>query len=137
MKAGTAELPWKKAAMALVACFLVGYAVQLGVTVLDRGDLESVVQPSAVGDSSYFAVPETLAVGDALATYEGQTLVAAARAPEKASSFSMIRIGREDSGAFDVYRAGDESDETLRDVFFLKTAPRRFLRVRVAEAAPE
>ena len=131
------EFPWRNTAVVLIVCFLIGFAVQLAFTFSDgRANLETVVQPSAVGDDAYFDVPEGLAEGTPLVMYEGQTLVAAATAPEKARSVSMMRVGKEDGGQFDIYQSGDDSDDSLRGAYFLKTAPRRFLRLRIQETTP-
>ncbi len=133
MKAESRDFPWKMTAVMLVGVFLLGFGGQVAIAYLDREGLETVLQPSAVEDSSYFPVPDPLAMDMPLVTFEGQSLVAAAVGDEKAKSDSMIRVGPEDSDKYDLYRSDDESDESLQGVYFLKTAPRRFLRVRVAE----
>jgi hypothetical protein len=125
------EIPGRKSAVVLMALFLAGFIAQILLVRTDRRTaLEEVQFPTAVGDTSYFPVPEGLAAGDLLVRFEGRVLVAATGKIENMPGFRLDRVGRDETGRFAIYRLNERKNGAEEGFLFLKTGPKHFLAVR-------
>ncbi|MEA3189324.1 MAG: hypothetical protein QOD99_3154 [Chthoniobacter sp.] len=109
----------------LGAALIGGFAIVAAFTCYDhlhRPELETVTEPTAVGDSDFIQPP---AGRDAvLGRFQGKKLVASQRI--KARDTRMRKAGMDDGGKFYVYRSSEPND---RDALFLKVAPEDYLRI--------
>ena len=125
------EFSGRKVAVILMVLFLAGFVLQILLVRADRRTaLEEVQFPTAAGDYDFFPVPGNLAAGDVVARFEGRSLVAAVDTTENMPGFRLDRLGKEETGKFEVYRLREGEDGADKGLLFLKTGPKRFLAVR-------
>ncbi len=95
--------------------------------------LETVEQPSAVGDTRYFAPPEELEEGQVVTMQQGRRLLALQHKPAGHDDGMMVRAGSDDRG-FVLYRSIREKDGQLRypGQLFLKTSDNKYLPLKPA-----
>lgn len=98
---------------------------------LDR--LETVEQPSAVGDTNYAPNPDVKDVGKVETTMHGRPLVITEEKVMDENDGTMIRAGSDDRG-FVLYRSTREKNGQLLypDMLFLKVKDDQFLSLRLA-----
>lgn len=127
------------AAMRLGEALLLGFAVAIlfaGMDEAQREKLETYQEISAVGDRTYFPIPEERSKPPAPALiFQGQPLVPESYEPVKIRDTRMFRVGKDDAGQYSVYasregtgsekgRTGGKNDKFL----YIKVAPDEYLR---------
>jgi hypothetical protein len=109
-----------KWAIALGATMLAGMTVISLLAAHDKGqlqELETVVQPTALGDNQYAAPVTNLSIP--VAVYQGKQLFALSLDPEHVRDPIMIREGMDDSGKLSIYKSPEPKHAGR---FFIKTA---------------
>jgi len=99
---------------------------------LDR--LETVEQPSAVGDTNYAPTPDDKVVGKVVSTMQGKPLAISKGKVMNESDGTMIRAGSDDRG-FVLYRSTREKNgkPMLPGLLFLKVKDDQFLSLTLAD----
>lgn len=97
------------------------------------GELETVEQPSAVGDENYFVPPVGLKKWQVVTTRKNRPLRSVGDETKGHHDGMMFRAGSDDRG-FVLYRSIRESDGHLRypGQLFLKTGEDRYLALKPA-----
>jgi hypothetical protein len=120
--------PWA-AWIALATLVLVSCVA--GFTAWDRAHtaaLETVITPTAVGDTHYIEVPNA-GSGPIGLKYQGQALDMVAES--KIRDSRLVRVGTDDSGAYSLYRLEDEKEGLPKDRFYIKVKTNDFMEVSV------
>lgn len=130
------DFPGRKSALVLMALFLTGFILQILLVRADRRTaLEEVQFPTAAGDSSYFPVPENLTASNPLVRFKGRMLVAAQDKIKSIPGFRLDRVGKDETGRFQIYRLREGEEGAEEGLFFLKTGPKKFLPIREQTSA--
>jgi hypothetical protein len=133
----------KSAAVALGGALLVGLLVLLGLTHCDqvhRTDLERAEEITAVGDSIFSKIPTDAATPPPRAAMlKGQALYPVSDKTYELPDSRMIRVGTDPEAGLNVYETAmkvpgleGERAKAEEKSYFLKVAPKRYLRVRAS-----
>ena len=131
------ELFGKTAALALCVCLLAGLAGQTAFTFHDtliRLRLEKIVEPTGVGDASFFTPPGPLDPQKPVAFFQGKSLFMVSSAPIKLHDSKAIRVGMDDSGSSVIYRPSDSAAVVKGSPeYLLKIDRDRYMKVKSAQ----
>ncbi len=136
-------MPGRRAAFCVGAVLLAGLVTALAVAVRDnqrRGDLETIAETTAVGDSHYFPMPPlpTTPAFPVVAYFHGKPLCPADYRRHEAELDDMTRVGVEDKTGCVVYQAPavakDDDERRIGSILYLKVSATEFLKLR--EAGP-
>ncbi len=98
-----------------------------------RAQLETVEQVTAVGDTTYFKMPEMTEKPSALAvSFQGKQLYPASFKRMGNRDSRMLRVGTDDSGAYGIYAVREAIDARKKEAeeLYLKLGPDEYLNVR-------
>lgn len=115
------------AAFRLGVALLIGVALMLALTMLDRqrrGKIEGWEEVTAVGDRSFFPPPSSSAA-PAVVTWEAGSLTVTAGEPQKMKDTQMRRAGRDEASGMAIYEHTTPTPGAAR--YFLKVAPGEYL----------
>ena len=127
------ELRWLSTAATLGIALVVALGGMALFTYFDRtqrASLESVSEPTAVGDTRF--VPAGESVERPLGKFRGRVLMG--DSVKKYDDSRMLRLGDDDTGSFGVYKIGQAKpskraqQETDADSYFLKTASGQYIK---------
>jgi hypothetical protein len=119
----------------IVAALLLGYAVVALFAAREksqRAELERVIEPTAVGDMSFFPLPQPWDVKRPLAVFQGTPLYFHdwSRLPDSL----MQKAGRSDSAAFTVYKFHPATPQS-EEIFYLKVNTNLYAAVQPKQSA--
>jgi hypothetical protein len=131
----------RRHAIYLGAALLAGLTLVLIFTALDRSrrtQLEATSQTTAVGDRAFFLLPQISQKPPGVAAnFRGQPLYPISYARVEIRDSRMTQAGSDDSGTFRIYTTREhvplqdgEIDKPGEPVYFLKTAPDEYVKVR-------
>ena len=117
-----------KWAAGLGVALLLGLAAVTASAVYDKahlGSLETVTEPTAVGDKAFFT-PASRELGVTVLTWNGRPLRLGDIKNVRASDVGMLKAGMDDTHSFFIY-TGPETAKG--DVYYLKVAGGEYLKV--------
>lgn len=129
-------MTWPRTAASLCLLMLLGLAANAFMVwqdKLDRGQLETVLQPTAVGDHRLYDPPDDLEPGSVVARIDGDPVLAAGDELVEARDSMMLLLSEADGGALAIYRSTQEEsgDGDLRGRYFVKVKRERYLPVEL------
>jgi len=113
-------------AMALVV-LLGAVAISQAVARSERTSVEKLTENTAAGDRDYFPFPKKSDGDKMLVSFQGKKWFRADADTAKEHDSEMIRLGRDDSGRYEVYRWIKEKPDNAR--YYLKFDSERFLPI--------
>ncbi|MEZ0259301.1 MAG: hypothetical protein ACAI37_28790 [Chthoniobacter sp.] len=143
------DFPGQRAAVCLGAVLLVALFIVLALTWRDNGQraqLETTVEYTAVGDSSYYPMPANPPAPPypVVASLKGQPLYPVDYRRREFAADDMTRAGLDEKGGYLLYR-GPEKSEKKKDadeikrgpLYYLKISPTEYLKLRTINSDPE
>jgi hypothetical protein len=132
----------RSAAMSLGAALLVGLAITAVLARHDRlhrTELERAEEVTAVGDVSFFKPPtEAMKPPPVAAKLDGQLLYPVSYKPFELQDSRMIRVATDSEAGLNIYETAlnvapqeGEREKVGEKFYFLKIAPKQYIRVRV------
>jgi hypothetical protein len=129
--------------MSLGVLLLGGLAILLGLTHRDqvhRAELERAEEVTAVGDLRFFNMPtEIVKPPPRAAVLNGQPLYPVSYKPYELPDSRMIRVGVDAEAGISIYETAvnvpaqeGEREKADQKFYFLKLAPKEYLRVRAS-----
>jgi hypothetical protein len=135
--------PGQRAAVALCVALLMGLGLALALVLRDnahRGELEGVVESSAVGDTHYLSIPEPPPPEPfpAVAHLHGQPLIPAGYKRHEKREADLQPLAKDEATGLTIYQAPVKAKEAGEPpTYFLKTGPGEFLKVRPGSATAQ
>jgi hypothetical protein len=133
------EISWRPQLVAFASATVAGMLVLLAFGTWDRtrrSDLESIAQVTAVGDTTYFPMPNSANATAPQTTYRGDSLYAVSTKKIGIKDSLMERVGQIDSGEYWLYAPRQEVKAQHAGVLkkgeglFLKVDEHEFLRLQ-------
>jgi hypothetical protein len=134
------ELAYRSYATRLALCLTVALGVVAAHTYYNRGrrgELERVIEATAVGDRQFFPVGEN----QPAVSFQGRVLSPIGGAPKEIRETKVLRAGTDATGRYHVYVHRPPEGETGKEekarvensAYLLKTGPSQFVEFQLAD----
>jgi hypothetical protein len=117
---------WAYGLMGGFLALMVIFAMTVWIDGQNRSKLESISEPTAVGDPTVVAFDPRDNPGREVLNWNGQPYFLQTNEPVKLPEFEALKIGKDDKGKIELYQAKKQNDNR---VVLLKIGPNSFLRL--------